>query len=153
MRQLTRRTALTGGAAGIGALILQACGGSSSSSKSGGSSSSITATGTASAATGGSAAAGIFGASKSYKFTLVNHVTTNPFFTPTQSGAADACKLLGCSYQWTGSSTSNVSEMVNAMNSAISAGVHGIGVALVDLHAFNAPTNTALGKGIPVVAY
>ena len=31
MRQFTRRTALTGGAAGIGALILQACGGSSSS--------------------------------------------------------------------------------------------------------------------------
>jgi simple sugar transport system substrate-binding protein len=43
--------------------------------------------------------------------------------------------------------------MVNSMNSAISAGVNGIGVALVDLHAFNAPTNAALGKGIPVVAY
>jgi simple sugar transport system substrate-binding protein len=139
-RQVTRRTALTGGAAGIGAMILQACGGSSSSS-------------TSASASGGSAASGIFGSSKSYKFTLVNHVTTNSFFTPTQAGAADACKLLGCSYQWTGSSTSNVSEMVNAMNSAISAGVDGIGIALVDLHAFNGPTNTALGKGIPVVAY
>jgi simple sugar transport system substrate-binding protein len=84
VRQLTRRTALTGGAAGIGALILQACGGgSSSSSPSASSSNSATSTGTASAATGGSAAAGIFGSSKSYKFTLVNHVTTNPFFTPT----------------------------------------------------------------------
>ena len=152
MRQVTRRTALTGGAAGIGALILQACGGSSSSS-----SASIvqqrTATGTASAATGGSAAAGIFGSSKAYKFTLVNHVTTNPFFTPTQNGAADACKLLGCSYQWTGSENSNVGEMVNAFNSAISAGVDGIGVALVDLHAFNAPDDKALAAKIPVVAY
>lgn len=150
MRQVTRRTALTGGAAGIGALILQACGGSSSSSSS---SSSATSTGTASAATGGGAASGIFGSSKSYKFTLVNHVTTNPFFTPTQNGAADACKLLGCSYQWTGSQNSNVGEMVSAFNSAVSAGVDGIGIALVDLHAFNSPTSKALAAKIPVVAY
>src|SRR5664279_4638377 len=144
--QVTRRTALTGGAAGIAAMMIEACGGSSSSSSSG--------TTTASASSGGgSAAAGIFGSSKPYKFTLVNHVTTNPFFTPTQSGAADACKLLGCSYQWTGSQTSNVNEMVNAFNSAISAGSNGIGVSLVDLHAFNSPTDKALAGGIPVVAY
>jgi simple sugar transport system substrate-binding protein len=151
MRQVTRRTALTGGAAGIGALILQACGGSSGNKT--GTSSPTTATGTAGAATGGSAAAGIFGSSKAYKFTLVNHVTTNPFFTPTQNGAADACKLLGCSYQWTGSQNSNVGEMVNAFNTAISAGVDGIGCCLVDLHAFNSPTDKALAAKIPVVAY
>ena len=116
-RQMTRRTALGGGAAGIAAMILEACGGSSSSSSS---------------AASGSSAASIFGASGSYKFTFVNHVTTNPFFAPTQSGASDACKLLGCSYQWTGSQTSNVSEMVNAVNTAVSAGVTGIAVALVD---------------------
>ncbi len=95
----------------------------------------------------------MFGPQPSYKFTLVNHVTTNPFFVPTKYGAADACKLLGCSYQWTGSQSSNVNEMVNAMNSAITAGVDGIGVALVDLTAFNTPTKNALAKGIPVVAY
>ena len=139
-RQFTRRTALTGGAAGIAAVILEACGSSSG-------------TGTSVASSGGSAASGIFGSSKPLRFTFVNHVTTNPFFTPTQSGAADACKLLGCSYQWTGSQTSNVSEMVNAFNSAISAGVNGIACSLVDLHAFNSPTTSALGKGIPVVAY
>src|SRR5437016_16062 len=136
-RHFTRRTALTGGAAGIAAMVLEACGSSSSSSSS--------------AASGGSAAAGIFGSSQSYKFTFVNHVTTNVFFTPTQNGAADACKLLGCSYQWTGSQTSNVSEMVNGLNSAVSAGVNGIGVSLIDLHAFNAPVAKALSAGIPVV--
>jgi simple sugar transport system substrate-binding protein len=150
LRQFTRRTALTGGAAGIAAMMIQACGGSSSSSSSSGSSSTVSS---ASAATGGSAASGIFGYSKGLKFTLVNHVTTNPFFTPTQNGAADACKLLGCSYQWTGSQTSNVSEMVNAFQSAITAGVNGIGIALVDLHAFNKPTGSALSAGIPVVSY
>ncbi|MGI8571079.1 MAG: sugar ABC transporter substrate-binding protein [Solirubrobacteraceae bacterium] len=138
-RQLTRRTALTGGAAGLAAMVLEACGSSSSS--------------TSSAATGGSGAAGIFGTSKSYKFTFINHVTTNPFFTPTQNGAADACKLLGCSYQWTGSATSNVGEMVNALNSAVSAGVDGLAVALIDLKAFNSPVAAALAAKIPVVAY
>jgi simple sugar transport system substrate-binding protein len=142
-RQLTRRTALTGGAAGLAAMVLEACG-------SGGSSSSSSAATTSS---GGSNAASIFGSSQAYKFTFVNHVTTNPFFTPTQSGASDACKLLGCSYQWTGSQTSNVGEMVNAFNSAVSAGVNGIAVSLISLTAFNAPTTKALAAKIPVVAY
>jgi simple sugar transport system substrate-binding protein len=75
------------------------------------------------------------------------------FFTPTQNGAADACKLLGCSYQWTGSATSNVSEMVNAINSAVSAGVDGIASSLIDPHAFNGPVQKALSQNIPVVAY
>jgi simple sugar transport system substrate-binding protein len=126
----------------MAALILEACGGSSSSSS------------TASAAGGGgSAAASIFGDNQKYKFTFVNHVTTNPFFTPTQNGAADACKLLGCSYQWTGSQTANVGEMTNAFNSAVSAGVDGIAIALVSLTAFNSPTQKALSAGIPVLAY
>jgi simple sugar transport system substrate-binding protein len=150
-RQLTRRTALTGVAAGIGAMILQACGGGSSSS----SSSSPAGTGTATAATGGSssAASGIFGSSTPYHFVLVNHVTTNPFFTPTQSGAADACKLLGCSYTWTGSQTSNVGEMVNAVNTAISSKADGIGCCLIDPKAFTAGVKSALSAGIPFVAY
>src|SRR3989440_5756108 len=131
-RHLTRRTALTGGAAGIAAMVLEACGSSSSSS-------------TSSAASGGSSgAASIFGASKSYKFTFVNHVTTNDFFTPTQSGAADACKLLGCSYQWTGSQNSNVGELGNSFNSAVSAGADALAIALVDLKAFNAPLAKAI---------
>jgi simple sugar transport system substrate-binding protein len=138
-RQLTRRTALTGGAAGVAAAILEACGSSKSTSSA--------------AASGGSAAAGIFGTSKSYKFTFVNHVTTNTFFVPTQYGIADACKLLNCSSQWTGSQSSNVSEMVNAINTAASAGVDGIATTLIDPTAFNAPVQKALSAGIPVVAY
>src|SRR5207247_1987934 len=55
--------------------------------------------------------------------------------------------------QWTGSENSNVSQMVNAMNTAIASGADGIAVALIDLHAFNGPTEAALSKGIPVVAY
>ena len=142
MRQVTRRTALTGGAAGIAAVAIEACGGSS-----GGTTPAKGASG------GSSAASSIFGVGGGYKFTMVNHVTTNVFFTPTQSGAADACKLLGCSYTWTGSATSNVGEMVNAINSAVTAGVDGIATTLIDAHAFNGPVQKALAANIPVVAY
>jgi simple sugar transport system substrate-binding protein len=90
---------------------------------------------------------------KDYQFTFVNHVTTNPFFTPTQYGAEDACAFFGCSYQWTGSETSDVAEMVAAMQTAIAANVDGIAVCLVDAEAFNQPTDDALSIGIPVIGY
>ena len=132
-RSFLRRTALTGVAAGSVGAILSACGSSASSTSSG--------------------AKGIFKASKEYKFTFVNHVTTNPFFVPTQYGIQDACKLLGCSYAWTGSETSNVGQMVNALNSAVSAKVDGVAVSLISLTAFNGPVEAALKEGVPVVAY
>src|SRR6478672_6505043 len=122
-RAFLRRTALTGVAAGSVGTILNACGSSASS---------------------GGNSAEVFGSHPNYKFVFVNHVTTNPFFTPTQYGIADACKLLGCSYQWTGSENSDVNQMVNAFNSAITAGANGIAISLIDLHAFNAPTEKAL---------
>jgi simple sugar transport system substrate-binding protein len=132
-RAFLRRTALTGVGVGSVSTLLAACG--SSASSSGGGSDSV------------------FGSHPGYKFVFVNHVTTNPFFTPTQYGIADACKLLGCSYQWTGSENSNVSQMVNAINTAVAAKADGIAVSLIDLHAFNAPVEKALKAGIPVIAY
>jgi simple sugar transport system substrate-binding protein len=88
-----------------------------------------------------------------WRFTFVNHVTTNSFFVPTQYGAQDAARLFNCQFQWTGSQNSIVLEMVNAMNAAIAANVDGIAVAIIDPHAFNDPVNRALAKGIPVVSY
>ena len=131
---VARRAALGGGGAVLAAALLAACGSGSDSSSAASSS-------------------GVFGGSKKYKFVFVNHVTTNPFFVPTRYGAEDACKLLGCSYQWTGSENSNVNEMVNATNTAITGGADGIAIALVDNKAFNAPTDSALKAAIPVVGY
>jgi simple sugar transport system substrate-binding protein len=88
-----------------------------------------------------------------WRFVFVNHVTTNPFFVPTQYGAQDACDLLGCDFQWTGSANSDVAEMVNAMNAAIAAKASAIAVPIIDPKAFNAPTERALAAGIPVFAY
>ena len=85
-----------------------------------------------------------------WKFAFVNHVTTNPFFVPTQYGATDACALVKCSYTWTGSTKADVGEMINAFNAAISAKAAGIAVCVVDKSAFEAPIKRALRKGIPV---
>ena len=98
-------------------------------------------------------AAGDFPSTPKWKFVFVCHVTTNSFFTPTQYGAQDACALLNCEFQWTGSKDSIIAEMVNAMNTAISAKADGIALAVVDKDAFNEPVNKALAAGIPVVSY
>ena len=90
---------------------------------------------------------------KSYRFVFVNHVTSNEFFTPTIYGIQDACAFFGCSYQWTGSQNSVVSEMVNAMQTAIAEKADGIAVCLIDAKAFDAPTANALAAGIPVIGY
>src|SRR4051812_40400839 len=124
--------------------MLAACGGSS-----GGGGSRAAATAQAAQEGGG----GVFAQTSKLKFVLVNHVTTNPFFVPTRYGAEDACKLLGCSYQWTGSENSNVNEMVNAFNTAITGGAGGIPGAPLDPKAVNRPPHAALKAKIPVVSY
>jgi simple sugar transport system substrate-binding protein len=139
-RQLTRRTALTGAAAGIAAAALEACGSSKSTSS-------------AAATTSSSNGGGPYGSSGGHKFVMVNHVTTNSFFTATIYGCQDACSLTGSSFQWTGSTDSIVSDMVSAFNTAIASKAAGIGCALIDNTAFNAPVDQALSSGIPVIAY
>jgi len=138
-RQLTRRTALTGAAAGIAAAALEACGSSKSSSSA--------------AATTSSGASGPYGSSGGHKFVMVNHVTTNSFFTATIYGCQDACSLTGSSFQWTGSNNSIVGQMVSAFNAGIAAKANGIGCCLIDNTAFNSPVDQALSAGIPVIAY
>jgi simple sugar transport system substrate-binding protein len=132
-RAVTRRAALTGGAAALGAYFM---------------SDPIMAL-----ASSGQSASSVFGTTKSYHFVFVNHATTNAFFTPTIYGIQDACNLLGCSYTWTGSPSSNIPAMVSAFNSAITSGADGIASSFIDPNAFNAPTANALKKGIPVISY
>ncbi len=88
-----------------------------------------------------------------WKFVFVNHVTTNAFFVPCQYGIQDACALLGCDYQWTGSANADVAQMVNAMNAAVAAKADAIAVPIVDPKAFDKPVERALEAGIPVFSY
>jgi len=110
--------------------------------------------GTGSAASTGGSGAGNFPETPAWEFVFVNHVTTNPFFVPTVYGIEDAAAMLGIpTPQWTGSEDADNGAMVNAMEAAIAGAADGIGVCLVDLEAFNGPTDEALAAGIPVIAY
>lgn len=139
-RGLTRRQVLgkgalvAGGAVGFSS-VLAACGPGASTN------------------TSASASGGKLPSHPSWKFVFVNHVTTNPFFVPTQYGLEDMASVLGVQFQWTGSQNAVVSEMVDAMNTAINAKVDGIAVCITDPRAFNEPVSRALAAGIPVLAY
>src|SRR5713226_1834929 len=132
--RLRRRDLLQAGVFGATGLslpaLLEACGGTSNPS-------STTPAGE-----------GNFPSHPQWNFVFVNHVTTNPFFVPTQYGASDACALVGCKYQWTGSANSIVADMVNAMNTAISAKANGIAVAVISSTAFTSPVANAMNAGI-----
>ena len=73
-----------------------------------------------------SSGVGDFPETPKWKWVFVNHVTTNPFFVPTQYGIEDMGAIFNTEHQWTGSETSDVGQIVSAMNTAISAGADGI---------------------------
>lgn len=144
-RVLLKGTGLVSATAAASAL-LAACSASKGTSQAGASSSS--------SATGAGAVAGDFPKTPPWNFWFVNHVTTNPFFVPTQYGFADAAALLGIPKpKWGGSATSAVPQMVQYMQTAISGKADGIAVAVISSTAFTAPTSSALSAGIPVVSY
>ena len=101
-------------------------------------------------------AAGNFPTTPKWKFTFVNHVTDNAFFTPTQYGFQDAAALLGVETPaWTGalSTQPTVPTMLSAFNAAVTASSPGIATTVVSATSFTQPINGALQSGIPVVTY
>jgi simple sugar transport system substrate-binding protein len=140
-----RRKLLTGAglvsASAAASALLAACG--SSPSK-------------ASGATKG--AVGNFPKTPAWQFWFVNHVTTNPFFVPTLFGLADAAALLGIPKpRWGGSATSNPTEMVTYLKTAIAAKANGIATTVINSKpsdtTFATPVAQAMNAGIPVVSY
>ena len=143
-RRLIEGAGLFSATAAASALIA-ACSSSSSSSAAPSSTSSAAA-----------AAAGNFPTTPKYKFTFVNHVTDNSFFTPTQYGFQDAAALLGLpTPAWTGalSTQPTVPTMLSAFQAAVTAGSPGIATTVVSATSFVAPINSALAAGIPVITY
>jgi simple sugar transport system substrate-binding protein len=98
--------------------------------------------------------AGNFPKTPAWQFWYVNHVTTNPFFVPTQYGFQDAAALLGLpTPKWGGSQNSLASEMVSYLNTAISAKAAGIATTVIDATSFTTPVKNAMNAGIPVLSY
>jgi len=146
-RKLLAGTGLVSATAAASAL-LAACGSSSNSG-----------TGTVKVSTSAAnAVAGNFPQVPAWQFWFVNHVTTNLFFVPTQFGFADAAALLGLPKpKWTGSTDSAETDMVSALNNAITAKANGIATCVINsaptATTFQAPVASAMNAGIPVVSY
>jgi simple sugar transport system substrate-binding protein len=148
----SRRKLLTGtglvSATAAASALLAACSSSNNSS-----------TGTVKVSTSAAnAVAGNFPQVPAWQFWFVNHVTTNLFFVPTQFGFADAAALLGIPKpKWGGSTNSAVSEMVTAINNAVTAKAAGIATCVINSSptatTFQAPVKAAMDAGIPVVSY
>lgn len=114
----------------------------------------LTACSSSSSAAGGASGSGAFPSTPSWQFWFVNHVTTNPFFVPTQYGLADCAKLLGLpTPKWTGSTNSVASQMAAQINAAVAAKAAGIATSLVDSTSFTTPVANAMSAGIPVLSY
>ena len=146
-RRLIEGAGLFSATAAASALIA-ACSSSSSSSAAPSASASASAT--------AAAAAGNFPTTPKWKFTFVNHVTDNSFFTPTQYGFQDCAALLGLpTPAWTGalSTQPTVPTMLSAFQAAVTAGSPGIATTVVSATSFIAPINSALAAGIPVITY
>jgi simple sugar transport system substrate-binding protein len=139
-RRLLQGTGLVSATAAASAL-LAACGSSASGS---------------SGSPSAKDAAGNFPTVPKWKFTFVNHVTDNSFFTPTQYGFQDCAALLGIpTPAWTGASSTQptVPTMLTSFNSAVAAKSPGIATTVVSATAFTSPIDSALKAGIPVVTY
>jgi simple sugar transport system substrate-binding protein len=114
----------------------------------------LTACSSSSSAATGASGSGAFPGTPSWQFWFVNHVTTNPFFVPTQYGLADCAKLLGLPVpKWTGSANSIAAEMTAQINAAVAAKAAGIATVLTDSTSFTTPVANAMNAGIPVVSY
>ena len=114
----------------------------------------LTACSSSSSAASGASGSGAFPSTPSWQFWFVNHVTTNPFFVPTQYGLADCAKLLGIpTPKWTGSTNSVASQMAAQINAAVAAKAAGIATTLTDSTSFTTPVAAAMSAGIPLVSY
>jgi len=99
-------------------------------------------------------AIGDFPKTPKWQFWFINHVTSIPFFVPTQYGFADAAALLGLPKpKWTGSTNSVASQMTAQINAAVSAKAAGIATTLINSSSFTTPVANAMSAGIPVVSY
>jgi len=142
-RKLLAGTGLVSATAAASAL-LTAC--TSASSSNGSGTVKITESGAA-------AVAGNFPSTPKWKFWFVNHADTNEFFTPTKYGYADAAALLGLpTPNWGGDANSNQANMINYMQSAISAKADGIALAAISDTAFTGVVSSAMNSGKPCIS-
>ncbi len=88
-----------------------------------------------------------------YRFILVAHNVSVPFWVPVRKGAEDAGELLGVDVQFTGPTDFNLPRQRDILQAAIASGVDGIGTTMPDTEAFDDIVDDALAAGIPIIAF
>jgi ABC-type sugar transport system substrate-binding protein len=84
-------------------------------------------------------------------FSYIPHLTGHPVWLVAKDGWDDAGKRMNFEAGWTGSTTGDVGELVQALDAAINRQVDGIAIAAINPSAMNASINRAEEAGIPVV--
>jgi ribose transport system substrate-binding protein len=84
-------------------------------------------------------------------FAYIPHLTGHPVWLVAKEGWGDAGKQIGFEGSWTGSTTGDVGELVQALDAAITKQVDGIAIAAINPSAMNASISRAKEAGIPVV--
>jgi ABC-type sugar transport system substrate-binding protein len=95
--------------------------------------------------------AGTTGGDEERTFAYIPHLTGHPVWLVAKDGWDDAGKRMGFDAGWTGSTTGDVGELVQALDAAINRQVDGIAIAAINPSAMNASINRAEDAGIPVV--
>ena len=84
-------------------------------------------------------------------FAYIPHLTGHPVWLVAKEGWSDAGERMNFDAGWTGSTTGDVGELVQALDAAINRQVDGIAIAAINPSAMNASINRAEDAGIPVV--
>lgn len=84
-------------------------------------------------------------------FAYIPHLTGHPVWLVAREGWEAAGEEMGFEADWTGSTSGDVGELVQALDTAITRQVDGIAVAAINPSAMNASINRAEEAGIPVV--
>jgi simple sugar transport system substrate-binding protein len=88
---------------------------------------------------------------KDLKFAVVNYATTNPYFTPLQTGVADAAGQLGIKVDYTGTPTTDTAAQISQFKALVNQGYQAIIVIPSEADAWVQPINDAVAAGVLVL--
>jgi len=75
------------------------------------------------------------------------------FFEPVKKGMRDAAEAMNVHCDFVGTAGVNVEEQVRMVNRAVEDGYDGIALNIIDPRAFDEAVQSALDKGVPVIAF
>src|SRR6201991_988019 len=96
-------------------------------------------------------ATGAFAAGHDFKVVYIGKNTGNPYFDSITGGFQDACKQLGCDFQFVAPATAEATSQIPIIEAQIQRGVNVIAIAPNSPDALNQVLDEARAKGILVL--